>query len=172
MHISVREFVDKVAGDHGLRELPVLEVGSFVVNGTVRDLFTGEYVGVDMREGPGVDRVADAVRLPWTEGLWPVVLCLEMLEHALRPWAVVAEMVRVLAPGGVLLASARGFDEFGAWRYHGHPDDHYRFGRLAFRALFEDAGLVVESIEADPVGPGWLLLARKPLRDVYVRAAS
>lgn len=172
MHSSVREWVDKTAGDNGLRERATVELGSFVVNGQVRDLFTGEYVGVDLREGPGVDRVADAERLPWSNGLWPVVLCLEMLEHALRPHRVVAEAARVLAPNGFLLASARGFDEWGCWRHHGFPSDHYRFGREAFRVLFEDEGLSVVSCEADPQGPGWLLLARKPLRDAYARAVA
>ena len=172
MHESVQSFVARVVADNDLAYRPTLEVGSFDVNGSPRKHFTGEYVGVDLRDGPGVDRVADAERLPWSDGLWPVVLVLEMLEHALRPYRIVEEAARVCAPGGFVLASARGFDEWGAWRFHGFPDDHYRFGRAAFGQLFEDAGLQVASLDADPVGPGWLLLARKPLRDVYAQAAS
>ena len=165
-------FVDKVAGSNGLRELAVLECGSLNVNGSVRDLFSGEYVGVDLREGPGVDRVADCERLPWEEGIWPVVVSCEMLEHTLRPHVIVAEMARVLSPGGWLICTARGFDEWGCFRYHGHPDDHHRWSRQGFVTLFADAGLEVVSCHADPVGPGWLLVARKPLRDVYRMVAS
>lgn len=171
MHDSVQAFVGRVVRENDLGHLATLEVGSLDVNGSPRKWFSGEYVGIDLREGEGVDRVADAERLPWSDGIWPVVVSCEMLEHVLRPHRVVAEMARVVAPGGFVLCSARGFDEWGCFRYHGHPDDHYRFGRLAFRALFEDAGLLVESLEADPTGPGWLLVARKPQRDVY-RVAS
>jgi hypothetical protein len=37
----------------------VLEMGSYNVNGSVRDMFAlaGRYVGVDLVEGPGVDLV-------------------------------------------------------------------------------------------------------------------
>ena len=171
MHDSVQAFVARVVADNDLAYRAALEVGSFDVNGSPRKHFTGEYVGVDLRDGPGVDKVADAERLPWSEGIWPVVLCCEMLEHALRPHRVVAELARVCAAGGWVLASARGFDEFGCWRHHGHPDDHYRYSREAFRVLFADAALDVVELEADPIGPGWLLAARKPLRDVY-RVAS
>lgn len=167
MHESVHRWLESVVAEHDLAHVPTLEVGSFDVNGSPRKHFSGDYLGIDLREGPGVDRVADAEHLPFDDGSWPQVVCCEMLEHALRPWRVVAEMARVLAPGGRLLASARGFDEWGAWRYHGHPDDHYRFGREAFRALFTGAGLVVVDFGADHIGPGWFVVARKPLRNVY-----
>ena len=45
----------------------VLDVGSYDVNGSVRDgiemLGCAEYIGVDMRDGPGVDEVCDTVKL-------------------------------------------------------------------------------------------------------------
>ena len=165
------EWIASTVKEHGLASQPVLEIGSLIVNGSPRPCFDGEYVGVDMRDGPGVDRVANAEHLPWGCDVWPVVVCAEMLEHALRPFKVVEEMARVCRPGGFILASARGFDEWGCWRYHGFPDDHFRYSRDAFRVLCADAGLDVVELVADPVGPGWLLAARKPLRDVY-RAAS
>ena len=165
------EWLQRVVDDHELEKEAVLEVGSLIVNGSPRPLFAGEYVGVDMRDGPGVDKVADAERLPWSDDLWPVVVCAEMLEHALRPWRIVAEMARVCRPDGFVLASARGFDSWGCWRHHGFPDDHYRWSAESFRVLFTDAGLQVFSIDADPMGPGWLVVARKPTRDVYRSAA-
>lgn len=48
-------WVAEQVGLHQLGCRSTLEVGSLNVNGTVRDLFTGVYLGVDMRDGPGVD---------------------------------------------------------------------------------------------------------------------
>ncbi len=50
---------------------PVLEVGSYQVAGQeeiadLRGLFSGkDYLGIDLREGPGVDEVADVENLPY-----------------------------------------------------------------------------------------------------------
>ncbi len=62
---------------------PVFEFGSYQVAGqehyaNLRSLFPGkDYVGCDMRPGPGVDRVEDvsAIRLP--DGSAGTVLCIE-----------------------------------------------------------------------------------------------
>ena len=39
----------------------ILEIGSYNVNGKVRDLFLGsvKYIGIDLQEGPDVDIVMD-----------------------------------------------------------------------------------------------------------------
>ena len=53
---------------------PVLEVGSYKVKGQeeigdLRPLFKGKnYLGIDMRPGPGVDQVADVEALPFRDG--------------------------------------------------------------------------------------------------------
>jgi SAM-dependent methyltransferase len=49
----------------------------------------------------------DAGRLPFDDGVFDAVACLESLEFMSRPQIVLAEMVRVLAPGGVLLLTNR-----------------------------------------------------------------
>jgi len=49
----------------------------------------------------------DAGRLPFEDGTFDAVTCLESLEFMPRPQAVLLEMVRVLAPGGVLLVTNR-----------------------------------------------------------------
>lgn len=48
-----------------------------------------------------------AETLPFAENTFDVVTCLEALEFMTEPVAVVKEMVRVLRPGGLLLASQR-----------------------------------------------------------------
>jgi ubiquinone/menaquinone biosynthesis C-methylase UbiE len=49
----------------------------------------------------------DAGRLPFEDGTFDAVTCLESLEFMPRPAAVLGEMVRVLAPGGALMVTNR-----------------------------------------------------------------
>jgi 2-polyprenyl-3-methyl-5-hydroxy-6-metoxy-1,4-benzoquinol methylase len=39
------------------------------------------------------------------EASYDVVLCLDVLEHLIDPWAVISQIERVLKPGGVIIAS-------------------------------------------------------------------
>lgn len=48
-------------------------------------------------------RVADAARLPWENGAFDVVLCLEAIEHVADVGAALAQAARVLRPGGTLV---------------------------------------------------------------------
>jgi len=50
--------------DNSTREGKTLDVGSFDVNGSLKDLFD-DYTGIDMREGPNVDIVANSHKLPF-----------------------------------------------------------------------------------------------------------
>ncbi len=164
IHESVRLWVGKVVANYGLAEMATLEVGSQIVNGTVRGWFQGSYLGVDMANGLGVDMIADAEHLSEViDEDWPVVISTEMLEHCPRPWVAVAEMARVCAPGGHVILTARGYDHRGCWEVHGYPHDYWRFSEGSMRLMAEDAGLDVLTCEVDPEGPGWLLVAEKSL---------
>src|SRR5690606_22246129 len=54
--------------------------------------------GVDMYGGRP-DVLADARKLPFVDGSFDAVLCLEVLEHVPHPGEVLAEIARVLKPG-------------------------------------------------------------------------
>lgn len=87
----------------------------------LRNHFGGQIVGLDLSKGmlrqargkldPFGDRVLlirqDASELPFEDGAFDAVACLESLEFLPRPRESLAEMVRVLAPGGVLFFSNR-----------------------------------------------------------------
>lgn len=158
MHPSVDEWVGAMVSARGLADpaYRVLEVGSFDVNGSVRPHFAGvaEYIGLDIRPGPGVDVVVDeqAYAFQFPRGWIDVVVSTEMLEHCLRPWSEVNKMAAVLRPGGFLLLTTRGFG-FGV---HDHPRDFWRFSTGAVALLLDDAGLDVEwlSEDTDPLSPG------------------
>lgn len=161
MHPSCRRWAERTVAARQLSHLNTLEVGSYDVNGGVRDLFNGPFVGVDMREGPGVDKVMDAEALEFDSGQFKVVISTEMLEHARRPWRALSEMARVARTGGWVLVSARGFDARGAFDLHDHPADHWRMGPGAMEIMAADAGLTVVECVADEDCPGWFLTARK-----------
>ncbi len=106
---------------------PVFEFGSYQVEGQedyadLRSLFAGKpYVGCDMREGPGVDRVEDvsAIRLP--DATVGTVLCIETFEHVFEVRRAFDEVFRVLKPGGIfVITSPLNF------RIHAYPDDYWR----------------------------------------------
>jgi hypothetical protein len=144
----------------GIADKPTLEVGALNVNGTVRGMFGGQYVGVDMRPGPGVDMVMNAHELSheWSHA-WEVIVCLEMLEHDDKPWRSVIEMHEVAMPGATLLLSARGYDHRGCFPIHDYPADMWRFSPSGIKALVEDGGWTVEYVRSDPEAPGVFVVA-------------
>jgi len=126
-----------------LKTLPrpkkVLEIGSRqAVNqrrmANIRPLLPGvEYIGVDMHNGHGVDLIANAEKLPFKDGEFDLVICLETLEHAKRPWMVASEIQRVLSKEGVaIVSSVLNFP------IHMHPSDYFRYTPYGIKSLFEN----------------------------------
>jgi SAM-dependent methyltransferase len=63
------------------------------------------YVGSDLREDVEIDRLEELSRLPYPSGSARTVSCLNVLEHVYEPQRAVDEILRLLAPGGILLLS-------------------------------------------------------------------
>lgn len=98
----------------------VLEVGSYDVNGTVRDLFrsAAEYVGVDLIEGPGVDRIGYGHEIDDPNDSYDLTLSGECFEHDPHHLETFSNMVRLTRPGGVVAftCASRGRPEHGTRR--------------------------------------------------------
>lgn len=89
-------------------------------------------VGMDMLEGPGVDRVGDlSDPFKIKRGEFSHVDCVSVLEHCANPWKVADNLLRGMRAGATLLVSAPWM-----WRYHGYPHDYYRYTPDGIRALF------------------------------------
>jgi len=109
-----------------------LDVGSYDVNGSVRELFD-EYVGLDMREGPNVTVHGNSHHLPFPDADFDVVLSLETLEHDDRFWESVAELRRVLKPGGSLVITVPNY----RCPTHNYPADYWRFSMDGVKTFYD-----------------------------------
>jgi len=103
----------------------VIELGSFNINGTVRDYFKGcDYTGVDWKPGPCVDVVSLIHNLS-TEIKYDTIISASMLEHDPWPEKSMAKMVDLMKPDGVLLLSWGCNHAVGAHCLAEAPDHEY-----------------------------------------------
>ena len=85
-----------------------IEIGSYnvnVVGGGLRGLFSyaEHYVGVDLIDGPGVDRVASGHDVDFPEASFDVALSCECFEHNPEWHVTFLNMHRMTKPGGVMI---------------------------------------------------------------------
>ena len=137
MRQVVKDFASIAASNIVCAE-PVYEFGSLQVAGQeafadLRALFPGrEYVGADMREGLGVDRVLNLHNIELPHESVGTVLCLDTLEHVEYPHRALEEVYRILKPDGlVVISSVMNF------HIHNFPNDYWRFTPEAFKSLLK-----------------------------------
>lgn len=117
---------------------PVYEFGSYQVENSgqdtdLRPLFAGRaFVGCDMRAGPGVDKVLNLHAIDLPDNTAGTVFLMDTLEHVEYPHQAVAEVHRILKPGGLLVMSSV-LDYF----IHETPHDYWRFTPDGFRSLLQ-----------------------------------
>ncbi|MBA4373180.1 MAG: hypothetical protein C0402_10010 [Thermodesulfovibrio sp.] len=136
-----RDLVDKNFKNEKIR---VLDVGSYGVNGTYKEIFSDpqkyDYVGLDVNPGPNVDYVpADSYSWPeLKDEAFEVIISGQAFEHIEFPWLVIDEMKRTLKKNGLIciVAPSRGPE-------HKYPVDCWRYYPDGFRALAKWAGLEV-----------------------------
>lgn len=88
------------------------------------------------------DIAADVERLPLREACADTVVSLEVLEYTAGPALALAEMHRILRPGGRLLVSVPFVHRIDA------ASDRWRFSEQALREMLERAGFEVLAIKA------------------------
>lgn len=118
---------------------PIWEIGSYQVEGqeeiaNMRKLFPAkQFIGIDMREGPGVDRIENIERIDAPNNSAGSILCLFTLEHVKNFYAGIKELHRVLKPGGVLIITTPF-----TFPIHEYPSDYWRFTPQALDYLTQD----------------------------------
>jgi SAM-dependent methyltransferase len=142
MRTTIRKLVGRLDQSVALRE-PIFEFGAFQVPGqeqhSIRYLFRGRnYVGCDMRQGRGVDRVLDLESLDLPDGSVGTAIVLDTVEHVRHVWKAADELHRVLAPGGILIMTSVMY-----FPIHAYPSDYWRFTPEGFVTLSERFETVV-----------------------------
>ena len=168
---------DRIPGDHSrpvladnyawrLRAACVLDLGCGA-GGSV-DLFRSvdpqvSWVGADIEDSAEVagrtrtdaEFVSfDGRRLPFEDSSFELVYCKQVLEHVEHPRELLAEVVRVLRPGGHLAGSTSQLEAF-------HSRSVFNWTPYGFTRAAEDAGLRV--VELRPVIDGFTLVAWRAL---------
>lgn len=148
-----RQNVDRLLELAGTARPVVLVVGGGTVGNGIGALYTRpdvDVVGFDVYASPVTHFVADAHQIPLRDASMDAVVCQAVLEHVVDPPAVVAEIARVLRPGGVVYAEVPFLQAVHAGAY-----DFTRYTASGLRYLFRD----FRQIRADVVaGPGTQLL--------------
>jgi len=140
----LRRFLERAAAGVQPGEL-VLDAGAG--RAQYRGLFaharyeTADFMAVKGKKYRQPDYVCDLVAIPVEDGRFDHVVCTQVLEHLPEPLRVVAELGRVLKPGGTLWLSAPLF-----YAEHEKPYDFFRYTQFGLRRLLEDAGFEVLEI--------------------------
>jgi SAM-dependent methyltransferase len=101
---------------------------------------------VERDGGQAATAVGDAVRLPFADAAFDRVMCAETMEHIHDDRGAMAEIGRVLRPGGTLAVTVPRFGpELVCWalsdEYHNTPGGHVRIYRQSVLAgRLRDAG--------------------------------
>lgn len=99
----------------------------------------------------------DARRLPFADGSADLVVAFDVLEHIVEEEDAVAEMRRVLRPGGRLLVAVPADESL--WSAHDEAVGHVRrYDRAGIRNLLERGGFTVEELRA------WNVLLRPAVK--------
>jgi SAM-dependent methyltransferase len=131
----------------------ILEVGSGVRR--LRE----DVVNLEIDRFVNVDIIAVGDQIPFMENTFDLVISQAVLEHVQEPTQVVAEMIRVLKPGGKIYVEIPFLQG-----YHADPNDYQRYTPAGIDYLLRHVNKISSGIA---VGPSsalvWLLREYIPL---------
>lgn len=137
MRQSIKDFVALSSTSLPIQG-PIVEFGALQVPGQesfadLRQYFPKmEYIGADMREGAGVDRVLNLHDIDLPPESVGTVLCLDTLEHVEYPRRALEQIYKILKPGGVVIISS-----VMNYPIHDFPHDYWRYTPEAFRSILQ-----------------------------------
>jgi len=141
----------------------IIDIGSFNVNGSGRDALVNyhpaSYLGVDIVEGYGVDRLLSAEQLleVFAPESFDIVISTEMLEHCGDWRLIIHNMKALVKKGGSILITTRS----KGFPYHEWPIDHWRYELADMCEIFSD--FIITALQSDPREPGVFIKVVKPI---------
>ncbi len=145
--VHARAFLPRFLKTFDLDRQLVLDLGS----GT--NQYRDQVVCVDGFAYDNVHLVCDLEKLPLQSNSVDGLISIAVLEHTHQPSGHVAEMKRVLKPGGRVLCYVPFIQG-----YHASPDDYQRFTIRGARELFEDFQIIDVQVGAGPMsGLLWIV---------------
>ena len=171
---EIERLLDQTAAASGKRAPRILQVGSRTVasdrnernwRAMVARRFGSHarFVGIDLLDGPNVDRVVDICSAPKMllgklgEEPFDLVICCHVLEHTRRPSQAARNIERVLKPDGMAYVATPWSQAF-----HAAPDDYWRFSVRGLMLMFERLDIVSAFYSGGDVG---LDVAYRVVRD-------
>jgi SAM-dependent methyltransferase len=141
------DLLDTALGKYVGEAARVLDVGSADGPSVGWLRATGRKTALDIDPrglGPG-GVCGSALQLPFRDGCFDVVAAFDVLEHCEPESVALAELARVLAPGGRLLLSVPAYE--WAWTEFDEENGHHRrYTRSRAAAAVRAAGLEVERV--------------------------
>jgi SAM-dependent methyltransferase len=160
MQKFIETYLDKT------KPLSIIEIGSRdpnngkQLNATYRQMFVNggwAFHGLDLAPGNGVDIVSlDEYAYPIASDEYDVVISGQVLEHVKDMFLWIAELGRILKPGGHMCVIAPW-----QWGYHPHPVDCWRIMRDGMRFLLNEKARL-EVLEVYEYSDDCIGIARKP----------
>jgi SAM-dependent methyltransferase len=154
MRPQIRKFVEVCSSYLKLSE-PIIEIGSKRHPSQnkladLRPLFSGRsFVGCDMEEGPGVDRIENLEKLTFEDRKVGTFILCDTLEHVRNLNIAMKELDRCLKPdSGVIIATS-----VMHFPVHAFPNDYWRFTQEGFRELAMGFRWVATFFGGDPSFP-------------------
>jgi len=152
MHPEAFNFVRDHAVD---TPVSVLDLGGRNVNGSIRELFpkATSWTALDIRDGEGVDIVADAA--DWVpDRLYDVVVSTELFEHTPVWPEICATAFKACRPGGLLILTMAGPGRPEHSAVDGgplRPSEYYgNVGPWQLRRVLEEVGFTDVVIDSQP----------------------
>jgi len=94
-------------------------------------------------EGVQVYDLDSYAPMPFPDSYFDAVVAKDILEHLQKPWSTLSEVLRVLKPGGIVLASVISHRSHRVWSDYTHVRG---FTMRSVRKMFTDVGLQVVDV--------------------------